>query len=73
MRFAPREDVIKIENGKKMGRPLKTNEPKSISLHLRITQTEAERIQKCSEKLGVPRTDTIMRGIELLEKETEKE
>lgn len=56
-----------------MGRPLKADEPKSISLHLRITQSEAERIQKCSEKLGIPRTDTIMRGVELLEKEVETE
>ena len=52
----------------KMGRPLKSSEPKTVSLHLRITQTEAERIQKCSEKLGLNRTETIMKGIELLEK-----
>lgn len=75
-RFAPNvkrgRDNLAETNGKKMGRPLKTNEPKSVSLHLRITQTEAERIQKCSEKLGIPRTDTIMRGVELLEKEVGK-
>ena len=64
---------ITAENGKKkMGRPLKTDEPKSVSLHLRITQSESDRIQKCSEKLGVPRTDTIMKGIELLEKEVDE-
>lgn len=60
------------ENGKKkMGRPLKTNEPKTVSLHLRITQSESERIQRCSEKFDISRTDTIMRGIELLEKEVD--
>lgn len=64
---------ITAENGKKkMGRPLKTEEPKSVSLHLRITQSESDRIQKCSEKLGIPRTDTIMKGIELLEKEVDE-
>ena len=53
----------------KMGRPLKSNEPKTVSLHLRITKSESERIQKCSEKLGLNRTETIMQGIERLEKE----
>lgn len=62
-------DITAENSKKKMGRPLKTDEPKSVSLHLRITQSESDRIQKCSEKLGIPRTDTIMRGIELLEKE----
>lgn len=53
----------------KMGRPLKTGEPKTVSLHLRITKTEAERIQACSEKLGLNRTETLMQAIERLEKE----
>lgn len=57
------------KNGKVMGRPLKADEPKTLNLHLRITQSEADRIQACSKKLGLSRTDTVMRGIELLEKE----
>lgn len=61
--------MIIVENvgKKKMGRPIKSTEPKDVSLHLRITKSEAERIQKCSEKLGLNRTDTIMHGIELIE------
>jgi len=59
------------ENGKKMGRPQKGTEPKAVSLHLRITQSEADRIKACSEKLGLNRTDTIMYGIGLIEKEAE--
>ena len=50
-----------------MGRPLKGTEPKNICLHLRITQSEAERIKSCSEALKLSGTDTIMRGIEQLE------
>lgn len=62
--------MIKIsENGKKkMGRPIKSEEPRNVSLHLRISQGEAERITRCSERLGLNRTETIMQGIELLEK-----
>ena len=57
----------------KIGRPLKSSEPKTVSLHLRITQKESERIQKCSEETGKTRTDVIMQGIDLLEKEIEKQ
>lgn len=53
----------------KMGRPLKTGEPKTISLHLRITQSEADLIQLCSEKLGLNRTETIIQSIQNLAKE----
>lgn len=55
-----------------MGRPLKSSEPKNISLHLRLTQQEAERIKMCSEQTGQSRTDVIMQGIGLLEKELKK-
>lgn len=51
-----------------MGRPLKSNEPKNVSLHLRITQSEADKIQQYSDKLGLNRTETIMLGVSLLEK-----
>ncbi|MCM1508994.1 MAG: hypothetical protein NC177_17940 [Ruminococcus flavefaciens] len=50
-----------------MGRPLKNGEAKDVSLHLRISKSESERIKFCSEQTGLTRTDTIMRGIELLE------
>ena len=51
-----------------MGRPIKSEEPRNVSLHLRISQGEAERITRCSERLGLNRTETIIQGIELLEK-----
>lgn len=55
-------------NNKKMGRPLKSSQPKNVSLHLRITQSEADKIQQYSDKFGLNRTETIMLGISLLEK-----
>lgn len=65
--------MIIFDNGrKKMGRPIKSEEPRNVSLHLRISKSESERIRKCSEKMNLNRTETIMQGIELLEKICEK-
>lgn len=50
------------------GRPPKEN-PRNVNLNIRITKDEASRIQKCADKLELTRTDTIMRGIGLVEKE----
>ena len=55
-----------------MGRPIKSEEPRNVSLHLRISQNELERIKKCSEQLNMNRTDTLMYGISFIEKETNK-
>lgn len=53
------------------GRPPKDN-PRNVNLNIRITRGEAERIQQCANKLNVTRTDAIMKGIELVEKEIEQ-
>lgn len=50
------------------GRPPKEN-PRNVNLNIRITKDEANRIQKCADELELTRTDTIMRGIGLVEKE----
>lgn len=52
------------------GRPPKEN-PRNVNLNIRITKSEAERIQKCADDLKMTRTDAIMHGIELVEKEIE--
>lgn len=64
-----RKGVIEVdtESKKKMGRPIKADEPRNISLHLRISKAESDRINDCSKRLGLNRTDTIMQGISLLE------
>ena len=52
----------------KMGRPPKEN-PRNVNLNIRITNDEAKRIQECADKMNITRTDTIMKGIDLVEKE----
>lgn len=53
----------------KMGRPPKSGETRSKSLNLRLTEDELKRIEHCSEKKRMSRTDTLMYGISLIEKE----
>lgn len=53
------------------GRPPKEN-PRNINLNIRITKEESERIKNCADKLNITRTDTIMKGINMVEKEISK-
>lgn len=53
----------------KMGRPLIEDEPKDIKLNLRLTKSQAQRIQQCADIMNCSRVNVIMRGIELIEKE----
>lgn len=51
-----------------MGRPKSVN-PKNVRLEIRLTQDEAERLQRCADALGTTRTDVLKRGIKLIEDE----
>lgn len=53
------------------GRPPKEN-PRNVNLNIRITKEESERIQNCADKLNMTRTDTIMKGISMVEKKIEE-
>ena len=53
----------------RMGRPLKTEYPRTKKLTIRLSDHELERIGKCADVLSKTRTDTIMLGIDLLEKD----
>ena len=53
------------------GRPLK-DDARKYNLSLRLTQEEKDKIQFCAEKLGMTRTDTIMKGIEMVKQELDK-
>lgn len=48
------------------GRPPKLGKSKNVSLQLRITEDTAEKLQKCSNILGISRTAVIEQGIDLL-------
>lgn len=57
---------------KKMGRPPKLGKSKTVSLQLRIAQETADKLQECSDKLKVSRTEVIENGIDLIHKEIKK-
>ena len=49
-----------------VGRPKKDN-PRNVNLNLRLREDEAKKIQNCANRLNLTRTDTIMKGIDMLE------
>nr|UVX54374.1 MAG: Transcriptional regulator, RHH-like, CopG [Bacteriophage sp.] len=51
------------------GRPPINDVSRTEKLNIRLTKKEKDRIDKCAEVLGISRTDTIMKGIGLVEKE----
>lgn len=53
------------------GRP-KSDNPKNVRLEIRLTQRDAERLQKCSDALNTTRTGVILKGIDLVEAELNK-
>lgn len=63
-RFAPngREDVIKIENGKKMGRP--TTNPKNHVARLRLSESEHQKLMECCKLSNMSITDVLKLGID---------
>ena len=54
-----------------MGRP-KNQIPRNESLHLRLTKFELEKISRIAEKKNLTKTDAILRGIDLLERDKPK-
>ena len=48
-----------------MGRP-KLEIARTVDIHLRVTNFEAEKISKIAEKLQITKTEAILRGIDLL-------
>ncbi|MEE0229638.1 MAG: hypothetical protein UEJ45_03965 [Peptococcaceae bacterium] len=57
---------------KKMGRPPIGN-PRNKTIQMRMTQDELDKIQQCADILKESRTNTILKGIDLLMKSLEKE
>ena len=54
------------------GRP-KSDNPKNINLNIRLTKTDADRLQKYADTLRTSRTDVILRGLNLVEVELNKQ
>ena len=50
-----------------------TDNPKNISLNLRLTKSEADDLRYCADKLGTSRTDVINRGIRKVKEEIDSQ
>ena len=48
--------------GTKMGRP--TDSPKNYQLRIRLSDEEKEKLEFCSEKTGLSKSDVVRLGIE---------
>lgn len=58
---------IKKTDNPNMGRP--TKNPRSLCLHLRLSQKENDMIAACAEKAGTTKTEVIMRAVALYHRE----
>ena len=56
---------------KKIGRP-KSDNPRNIRLEITLNKNENEKLKRMSEILKLSKTSTIVKGLELLEKELDK-
>lgn len=54
------------------GRPPLQDVSRTEKLNIRLTKKEKEDIEYCSENLNLSRTDTIMKGIELVKEKITK-
>ena len=55
---------------KKMGRP--TTDPKKNQTRIRMTDTELEKLNYCSEVLGISKTEVINLGVNKVYEELKK-
>lgn len=56
----------------KTGRPPKGEQSRKGKITIRVSDSEASKIQECADKLNASRTDAIMAGIDLLKAELDK-
>lgn len=54
------------------GRPPKQGSSRNKDINIRLTEKELKDIEECAEILSMSRTDTIMKGIELLKAQIKK-
>lgn len=56
----------------KMGQKL-TDNPRNVRLEIRLTKSESKNLSDCADKMKTTKTDVILKGIDLVRKELEKE
>lgn len=62
------DTVSPLKKGQKL-----TDNPKNVRLDLRLTQSEADDLQYCADKLGTSRTDVINRGVKKVKEEIDNQ
>ena len=53
----------------KRGRPRVNKESRNIKLTFRLSQAEKDKIGEVAAKIGISRTNAVLKGIELLEQQ----
>lgn len=66
--------IVRAKKGDDKMSPLKkgtklTDNPKSIRLEIRLTQSENEMLEECAKRMKTTKTDVLMKGVELVKKE----
>ena len=56
---------------KKMGRPLSEN-PKDKTLRIRVDNETLKKIDDCSDKLSITRSDVVRRGVDMVSESLKK-
>lgn len=46
-----------------------TDNPRNVRLEIRLTQSENEMLEECAEKMNTTKTNVLIKGIELVNKE----
>lgn len=54
------------------GRPPKGEQSRTGKITIRVSESEAQKIQECADRMNVTRTDAIMAGIDLLKTDLDK-
>ena len=50
----------------------KSDNPRDINTRIRMTKDESKMLQECSDKLGISKTDVVIKGIKKVHDELEK-
>lgn len=61
-----------MTNQKKMGRPLKGDAKRDKRITIRLTEDEFDFVDEVTAKAGLSKTETILKGVELLDETLDK-
>lgn len=56
--------IKEVQMEGKKGRP--TDSPKVVQTRIRMTKEESEKLNECSKKLNISKTEVVVKGIEMI-------